>query len=38
MDLRAEALPGADIRDGFFTPVRDLFVHPRRARLPSRTA
>jgi alpha-L-fucosidase len=28
MDLRAEALPGADIRDGFFTPVRDLFVLP----------
>jgi alpha-L-fucosidase len=28
VDLRAEALPGADIRDGFFTPVRDLFVQP----------
>jgi len=28
IDLQAEALPGKNIRDGFFTPVRDIFVHP----------
>lgn len=28
IDLQAEALPGQNIRDGFFTPVRDIFVHP----------
>ena len=28
IDLQAEALPGKNIRDGFFTPVRDVFVHP----------
>jgi len=28
IDLKAETLPGMNIRDGFFTPVRDLFVEP----------
>lgn len=28
IDLQAEVLPGQSIRDGFFTPVRDIFVHP----------
>jgi alpha-L-fucosidase len=28
IDLQAEVLPGQNIRDGFFTPVRDIFVHP----------
>lgn len=28
IDLQAETLPGQNIRDGFFTPVRDLFVDP----------
>ena len=28
IDLKAEELPGKNIRDGFFTPVRDIFVHP----------
>jgi len=28
IDLRAEALPGQNVRDGFFTPVRDIFVQP----------
>lgn len=28
IDLKAEELPGKNIRDGFFTPVRDLFVNP----------
>ena len=28
IDLKAEELPGKNIRDGFFTPVRDLFVQP----------
>jgi alpha-L-fucosidase len=28
IDLQAEALPDKNIRDGFFTPVRDVFVHP----------
>ncbi len=28
IDLQAEALPDQNIRDGFFTPVRDIFVHP----------
>lgn len=28
IDLRAETLPGQNIRDGFFTPVRDIFVQP----------
>lgn len=28
IDLQAEVLPGQNIRDGFFTPVRDVFVHP----------
>ena len=28
IDLKAEELPGKNIRDGFFTPVRDLFVDP----------
>jgi alpha-L-fucosidase len=28
IDLQAEALPGKAIRDGFFTPVRDLFIQP----------
>jgi alpha-L-fucosidase len=28
IDLKAEVLPGQNIRDGFFTPVRDVFVHP----------
>ncbi|MCU0795794.1 MAG: alpha-L-fucosidase [Akkermansiaceae bacterium] len=28
IDLQAEVLPGQDIHDGFFTPVRDVFVHP----------
>ena len=27
IDLSAEALPGKDIRDGFITPVNDLFLH-----------
>lgn len=27
IDLLPEVLPGKNIRDGFFTPVRDLFVH-----------
>jgi alpha-L-fucosidase len=29
IDLQAEALPGKNIRDGFFTPVRDLFIEPQ---------
>jgi alpha-L-fucosidase len=28
IDLQAEVLPGQNIRDGFFTPVRDIVVHP----------
>lgn len=28
IDLIAEQLPGKNIRDGFFTPVRDLFIQP----------
>jgi len=28
IDLQAEVLPGQNIRDGFFTPVRDIFVQP----------
>lgn len=32
IDLKAEELPGKNIRDGFFTPVRDLFVHPENRR------
>lgn len=28
IDLRAEVLPGQNLHDGFFTPVRDIFVHP----------
>jgi alpha-L-fucosidase len=28
IDLQAEVLPGQNIRDGFFTPVRDIFVNP----------
>jgi alpha-L-fucosidase len=28
IDLKAEELPGQNIRDGFFTPVRDIFVQP----------
>ncbi len=28
IDLQPEVLPGQNIRDGFFTPVRDIFVHP----------
>ena len=32
IDLKAEELPGKNIRDGFFTPVRDLFVDPENRR------
>lgn len=32
IDLKAEELPGKNIRDGFFTPVRDLFVGPENRR------
>ncbi len=28
IDLQAEVLPGQNIRDGFFTPVRDIFIQP----------
>jgi alpha-L-fucosidase len=28
INLQPEVLPGQNIRDGFFTPVRDIFVHP----------
>ncbi len=28
IDLQAETLPGKNARDGFFTPVRDIFVQP----------
>lgn len=28
IDLKAEELPGKDIRAGFFTPINNLFVHP----------
>jgi len=28
IDLMPEVLPGQNIRDGFFTPVRDIFVQP----------
>lgn len=29
IDLQAEALPGKNLRDGFFSPVRDVFIHPQ---------
>jgi alpha-L-fucosidase len=28
IDLTIEGLPGKNVNDGFFTPVRDIFVHP----------
>lgn len=28
IDLTIEGLPGKNVNDGFFTPVRDIFIHP----------